>query len=100
MSQEWNEYTIDFPNTFEIRKPVLEATLATARWNVSEDGRRLGLHIRREMFSKHEGDIIAFTLNPYDTAANIFHNKDRHISEALAKAMYTLFGPDGAQYKK
>jgi len=84
-----------YPETFELRRPVLEC-LPRLEWRRSQDGNHLELSRTLDTYSGHERALIEFALDPYYTQQNIFAGLDRPAAQVLAKAIYELFGPDGA----
>ncbi len=92
-----DEYTIDFEETFEYRRSVLDDILP-GRWQLTPDGRRIKFDIPLPLFSSHERDIIDFARNPYSLSQRMFYGLRRSTAELLAEAIYKLFGPKGAIY--
>jgi hypothetical protein len=94
MDKEWHRYTIYGPESFELRRPVLEAMSALrGRWRVV-DGNTLELDLLLDKYSKHERDVIEFAINPLQIGENIFGGLDRPVQKALATAINEIFGPD------
>jgi hypothetical protein len=86
-------YNIDFPETFELRRPVLESmSTLDDKWKLSDDGKALDLTLELASLSPHQRDIVQFARNPYSTAENIFNNLDPKTQKALAEAIYKIFG--------
>jgi hypothetical protein len=95
---DWEKaYVIQYPETFELRRDVLDAILP-GRWELSPDGTRIKFDIHIDLYSYHERHIIHFARNPYDLAENVFCGLDRQAAVLLAEAIYRLFGPEGAIY--
>ncbi len=92
-------YAIDFVDTFEYRRPVLD-DLIPGRWQLTPDGKRIQLDIPLPLFSHYERLIIEFARNPHALAPNIFFGLNRSTALLLATAIYKLFGPEGAIYGK
>jgi len=90
-----NEHEIAFKESFDIRRPVLEAMLPGNRWSETTDGERIKFDLPLNNYSKHERDVIEFTLNPYCMSENIFQGLHDPNAQLLAKAINEMFGPDG-----
>lgn len=86
------KHPIAYPESFHLRRPVLEAAKSLKNWNVVDGGKALEIEHDLGGLSKHERDVVEFVLDPYYTAANIFHGLDRETQQALAKAIYDIFG--------
>lgn len=86
---------IDFPESFHLRQPVLEAILPNHRWAVAADGKSIAFDLPAENYSTHEKDIIEFALNPHATATGIFAGLDKPVAHRLAAALSALFGSGG-----
>ncbi len=97
MSKSEASYTIDFADTFEYRKPVLD-DIIPGRWQLTPDGKRIKLDIPLPLLSHYERLIIEFARNPYNLSQNVFYGLNRSTALALATAIYRLFGPEGAIY--
>lgn len=92
MSSREKSYAVDFKETFEYRRPVLDDMLY-GRWQLTPGGKGIELDIPLPLFSHHERHIIEFARNPYNLSQNIFFGLDRSTAELLAEAIYKLFGP-------
>lgn len=90
---------IAFPESFHLRKPVLDQ-MNTEDWKFVESEQRIVLDRELGTYSRSEQAIFKFCVNPYETAENIFGLLDKDNRRALAKAIYELFGPGGFYDKK
>lgn len=85
-------HSISDPNTFQLRRPVLDAMSAlNGRWSVVNGGKDLEVDLELSNYSRHERDVIEFAINPMITAKDIFSGLDREVQKALAKAIYDIF---------
>jgi hypothetical protein len=98
MANQWQRHRIDYPETFNLRQPVLAAAGSLRdRWRVVEGGKALEIDLPLTSYSPHERDVIEFAINPYTTGKNIFNKLDRDIRRALAEAIHKIFGPGGPE---
>jgi len=96
MTNVWNSHTIAYSESFDLRRPVLEATGSLKdRWRVSSDGKVFEVDTELGGLSPHERAVVEFALNPYFTAANIFDGLDAPVRHALATSLHKFFGVGG-----
>ena len=51
---DWEKaYVIQYPETFELRRDVLDA-ISPGRWQLSQDGTRINFDIHIDLYSYHE----------------------------------------------
>lgn len=86
MSNREESYAIDFEETFEYRRPVLD-DIIPGRWQLTPDGKEVKLDIPLPLFSHYERLIIEFARNPYNLSEHIFYGLKRSTAELLAEAI-------------
>ena len=98
MAQNWLDHPIVYPDSFDVRRPVLEAASSlSGRWRVSANGKALEVDLPLGNYSPHERAVIEFALNPFITAVNIFSGLDASTRHAVATAIHTLFKSGGRE---
>jgi hypothetical protein len=95
MTARWETHTLADPESFDVRRPVIDAMLR-GRWRLSDDGKSIHVDLPLSSYSPKERAVIEFAIDPYYTAENIFHALDAPVRRELAKAIGSFFGPGGA----
>jgi hypothetical protein len=96
MEQKWHIYDLAWPESFEIRRPVLDvAPSLRGRWRLSEDRKYLETDLDLSDYSSSERVLIRFAIDPWHLPEKSFENLDKAMRRELATAIYKFFGPGG-----